>query len=166
MKVIYEESFDLNEWFVIIIFVVTAALIWITPKIFSVIESIAYFVFGFFWGMFFDHTLSTKPWDFYDVNDNSSYQIIDVLSYAMYGPFSYFFIYLYVRLNIHGFYNLLYIFIWCCLSLVMEWVGVKIGVFHYDKGYNMFWSFPIYAFVQSTQIMFYHLILKKNASES
>jgi hypothetical protein len=161
MTVIYDSSFNLNEWFVIIGIVVTLFMIWITPKIFSVSEGIAHFVYGISIGMFFDHTISVEPWDFYDVNDSSAYQVMDFLSYVMYGPFSYFFIYLYVRLKIFGFYHILYIAVWSCFSLLVEWVGIKIGLFHFDKGYIMYWSFPIYVMIQSLQIIFYHQIKKR-----
>jgi hypothetical protein len=34
---------------------------------------------------------------------------------------------------------------------------------HYDKGYQMKWSFPIYLSVQSLLLLFYYLV-KKNES--
>jgi hypothetical protein len=110
--------------------------------------------------MFLDHTISIKPWDFYDVNDTSAYQFIDLLSYIMYGPYSYIFIYLYVKWNIAGFKNILYITAWSLFAVLIEWVSVKLGVFHYNKGYQMVWSFPTYMIVQSLQVIFYHTSLK------
>ncbi|MED4018462.1 hypothetical protein [Sutcliffiella cohnii] len=161
MTVIYEDSFNINEWFVIVSLVFMIIMIWITPKIFTILEGIAYFIFGIVYGMFYDHTISIKPWDFYDVNDNSSYQLIDFLSYVMYGGYSYFFLYLYEKMNIKGHGNLIYVLIWSCFSFLMEWIGVKIGLFHFDKGYKMYWSIPIYIIAQSMLIIFYQ-ITKKN----
>ncbi|WP_408011531.1 hypothetical protein ACJROX_15355 [Pseudalkalibacillus sp. A8] len=157
MKV-YENSFDLNEWYVIISLVLLIILIWVTPKVFSFIEGTAHFVYGVYIGMFYDHTISVSPWDFYDVNDNSSYQSIDFFSYLMYGPYSYFFMYLYVRLKIKGFMTIAYILSWIVLSLFLEWVGREVGLFHYEKGYRMYWSVPIYMSAQILQIIYYHLI--------
>ncbi|WP_261134409.1 hypothetical protein [Bacillus sp. Marseille-Q3570] len=164
MKV-YENSFDSNEWFVIVSLVLFIFLIWITPKIFSFIEGTAHFVYGFFIGMFYDHTISVPPWDFYDVNDNSGYQFIDFLSYLMYGPYSYFFIYLYAKLNIKGYMTVVYLLIWLGISLLIEWIAIKVGIFHYEKGFKMFWSAPIYMSAQILQIIYYHLI-KMNESKS
>jgi hypothetical protein len=166
MTVIYEKSFNSNEWFVIISVVVLVLLIWITPKIFSILEGIALFLYGIATGLFYDHTISVKPWDFYDVNDNSSYQMIDFLSYIMYGPYSYFFMYLYEKLNIRGFSHIIYVFIWSSLALLMEWIGLKIGLFHFDKGYSMYWSFPIYILTLTLQIIFYHVIKRKTVNKS
>ncbi|MCT8139241.1 hypothetical protein H1D32_16945 [Anaerobacillus sp. CMMVII] len=162
MTVIYENSFNWNEWFVIISLVGSSILIWSTPKIFPLLEGIAYYIFGIAYGMFYDHTISTKPWDFYDVNDNSSYQIIDFFSYVMYGAYSYFFLYLYEKLKIKGIWHLYYVLIWSCFSLLMEWIGLKIGLFHFDKGYKMYWSFPIYIIAQSMLIIFYQIVKSKS----
>ncbi len=160
MKV-YDHAFNANEWFVILSVIVTNLVIWFVPKIFSKLESIGYYIFGIYIGLFFDHTISIKPWDFYDVNDKSAYEFIDFLSYIMYGPFAYFFLYFYVRWNITRMKIIPYIFVWSAFSLLMEWMGVKIGLFHYDKGYKMYWSFPIYLFSQSLLIVFYHLCVKR-----
>lgn len=158
MTIIYERSFDANEWFVICSFLVFTCLIFILPKLFTLLESIAYYNFGILFGMFYDHTISVPPWDFYDVNDISSYQAIDFLSYVMYGPYSFFFLYIYKKLQLKGGYNIIYIIIWTSLALLMEWVGLRIELFHYNKGYKFYWSIPIYLIVQTIQLILYHLI--------
>ncbi|MGP4041254.1 hypothetical protein ACTWP4_15340 [Gracilibacillus sp. D59] len=160
MTVVYEEAFDWNEWFVIITLLSLSILILMIPKIFSIIEALAYYLFGIMIVHFFDHTASVRPWDLYDVNDNSKYQLMDFTYYVMNGPFSYIFIYLYSKLRIKGHYTILYILIWSSFSLLVEWFGVKIGLFHYDKGYNMYWSFPIYMLIQLILIIYYHIIQK------
>ncbi|KGX91807.1 CBO0543 family protein [Pontibacillus marinus] len=158
MIVVYETAFDWNEWFVIITLVSLSFFIFRIPKIFPPIEAIGYYLFGITIVYFFDHTTSVRPWDLYDVNDSSKYQLMDFIYYVMNGPFSYMFIYLYSKLNIKGHYNILYIFIWSSFSVLAEWIGVKIGLFHYDKGYNMYWSLPIYMLVQIILIIYYHLV--------
>jgi hypothetical protein len=158
MTVVYEKAFNWNEWFVIISLAALILLIWKTPKIFSLLEGTAYFVYGIFIAMFFDHTISVLPWDFYDVNDSSAYQVTDFFSYVMFGPYGYFFMYLYVKLKIKGYMNIIYIVIWTCFSLIMEWIRIKIGLYHYDKGFKMYWSIPIYLFIQTLQIIHHHII--------
>lgn len=109
------------------------------------IEGTAHYLFRITVVTFFDHTTSVRPWDLYDVNDSSKYQLMDFTYYVMNGPFSYYFIYLYSKLRIMGYQTILYILIWSSFALLAEWIGVKIGLFHYDKGYKMYCSFPIYA---------------------
>jgi hypothetical protein len=159
MKV-YDHGFNENEWFVIASILVMNLAIWLAPRIFSKLEALGYYIFGIYIGLFYDHTISTKPWDFYDVNDNSSYQFIDFLSYIMYGPYGYFFLYFYVKWNIRGLNTIPYILIWSLFSLLMEWIGLKVGLFHFDKGYKMYWSFPIYLLSQSMMILYYHLVVR------
>jgi hypothetical protein len=162
MTKVYENSFDWNEWFVIIVFISLHLLVWLAPKIFKWIDGIAYYLYGIGVVTFWDHTLSVRPWDLYDVNDNSKFQLIDFTYYVMNGPYSYFFIYFYVKLKIKGYTNILYLLIWSSFALFLEWVGVKLGMFHYDKGYKMYWSFPIYLFVQMVLIIYFHVIQRKN----
>jgi len=159
MKV-YDSAFNENEWFVIISIIVMNLAIWFAPKIFSTLESVGYYIFGIYIGLFYDHTLSIKPWDYYDVNDNSSYQFIDFLSYVMYGPYGYFFVYFYVKWNIKKLKIIPYILLWSGLSMLLEWIGLKVGLFHFDKGYKMYWSFPIYLLSQTMIIVFYHLSIR------
>jgi hypothetical protein len=160
MTVVYEKAFDWNEWFVIITLLSLNFLILILPKLFSMIEGMAYYLFGIAIVNFFDHTTSVKPWDLYDVNDNSKFQLIDFTYYVMNGPFSYFFIYFYSKLRIKGYKTILYILLWSSFSFLVEWLGVEIGLFHYDKGYKMYWSFPIYMLVQILLIIYCHIIQK------
>ncbi|SDO99231.1 hypothetical protein SAMN04487897_12941 [Paenibacillus sp. yr247] len=161
MKVVYDNSFNANEWFVILSLLSLNILVFIIPKIFSLLEGTAHYIYGFYIGMFFDHTIGIRPWDFYDVNDTSDYQFIDFLSYFMFCPYSYFYIYLYEKLNIKGYMHLIYVLSWTCFSLVMEWIGVQVGLYHYDKGYKMYWSVPIYLLAESMQIIYYHFIKRK-----
>ena len=158
MKVTYENSFDWNEWSIIIVLLLGNLLIIIMPKIFSMIEGIAHYLYGIAIVQFFDHTTSVRPWDLYDVNDSSKYQLMDFIYYVMNGPFSYFFIYLYLKLKISGYRTILYLFIWSSFSVLAEWIGVKIGLFHYQKGYKMYWSFPIYMTIQLIQLIYCHKI--------
>lgn len=160
MKV-YDTAFNQNEWFVIGSIIVFNLAIWLMPKIFSKLEALGFYIFGIYIGLFYDHTISIKPWDYYDVNDNSSYQFIDFLSYIMYGPFGYFFLYFYVRWGLKGYQNIAYILVWSGFSLLMEWISLKVGLYHYDKGYKMYFSFPIYLLSQTMLLLFYQLAVKK-----
>lgn len=158
---VYDRSFNGNEWFVIIGFIALHILVYFMPKIFSFLHGTVYYLFGIAVITFFDHTLSVTLWNFYDVNDTSEYQWFDFLTYIMNGPVSYFFIYLYVKLKIKGFKNLIYLLIFSCFALLVEYAGLRLGVFHFDKGYKMYWSFPLYFMMQSGLIIFHHVLLKK-----
>lgn len=161
MITVYERSFDWNEWFVLLGLFTLHILVWITPKIFDLLRGIAYYLYGITIITFFDHTLSVRPWDLYDVNDSSKYQFIDFLTYVMNGPISYFFIYVYVRFKIRGFGNLAYLLFASSFAVLVEYTGVQIGLYHYVKGYQIVWSFPIYFMMQTLEIILHHLLLRK-----
>ncbi|ESU34010.1 hypothetical protein G3A_03125 [Bacillus sp. 17376] len=52
------------------------------------------------------------------------------------------------------------ILLWSALSMLLEWIGLKVGLFHFDKGYKMYWSFPIYLLSQTMIIVFFHLCIR------
>jgi hypothetical protein len=115
---------------------------------------------GVFFGFFFDHTLSVLPISFYDLNDSSRFELADFLSHFMYGAYSYLFFYLYDYFHIKLRYSLIYILTWTLMSVGWEQLSVVFGVFHYQHGYNVFYSFMIYLLVQSIWVSFYYVILK------
>lgn len=144
MIIVYENKFDLNEWFTLIALFMGIASIWITPKRFPPQHSIIYLLCCVFMAMIFDHTISIEPFDFYDVNDNSSYQLMDFLTYLMYAPFGYWVIYFYDLFKIKQSYQTLYILGWAVFSIAIEFFAQRLGVYHYKNGYQIYYSFPIY----------------------
>lgn len=164
MKIItYDNQFNANEWFVLITLVLGFLFVFILPKRFPIKESIFYLLFGIFIGKFFDHTISIKPFDFYDVNDKSTYQFTDFFSYIMFAPFGYFFIYIYRKLNIKPIMVLPYILGWSVIAIVIEYFASKLGVYHYKNGYKLLFGFPIYLLCQACLLWLHHLVQgKKN----
>ncbi|WP_108671641.1 hypothetical protein [Peribacillus acanthi] len=160
MKV-YDNHFNLNEWFIIFGLCVGLLAIIFLPKRFSKKTSIVFFTCGIFTGLFFDHSLSVQPVSYYDVNDNSSYQMMDFLSYIAYGPISYLFYYFYDRLQKIP--TPTYILLCSLFSTGLEWLSVQAEVFHYNHGYTLYYSFPIYLIVQSCWLVLYVRFCKDGA---
>jgi len=123
------------------------------PARFSRKTAIVFFMCGIFTGFFFDHSLSVEPVSYYDVNDKSTYQFIDFLSYVSFGPYSYLFFYIYDRIRPKSVF--LYILISALISTTIEWFAHYSGVYHYRHGYKLPYSFPIYLFVQSCWLVLY-----------
>ncbi len=156
----YDYQFNQNELFILAILFITITVIFLLPKRFPLSLSIMYFLVGVFLGTLFDHTISIEPFDYYDVNDSSNFELFDFISYIMYGPFTYLIIYFYDKLKIKGYMNIIYIIFFTCFGIVMEWICVKMGIFHYKNGYQIFFSIPIYLFVNSLYLIYYHLTKK------
>jgi hypothetical protein len=164
LEIIYDNRFDLNEWAIIIMLVIGTGLIWICRKRFPVKELIVYWLFCFFMGMVFDTIISIEPFDFYDINDNSMFELMDFLTYLGYGVYGFFFVYLYDLLKIKAVHAPAYILLWALLSVFTEYIASLIGVFHYKNGYNTFYSLPTYLFVLSLQLLVYRRVHVKNAA--
>jgi hypothetical protein len=158
LMLVYDHRFNQNEWFVIISLAAGLTLFWRFKNRFTVKEVIAYFLYSFFIGIVLDHSISVKPFDFYDVNDNSSYQFIDFLTYLMYAPFGYIFIFCYDYFKIKFKYTPLYILVWVSISIGMEFFAHILGVYHYKNGYEIYYSFPIYLLAFSAYLCLYRFL--------
>jgi hypothetical protein len=158
---VYDHSFNQNEWFVVLMNLIGFGAIFFLKKRFSFNMGVFMVLFGIFVGFFFDHTISIEPFNYYNVNDNSSFQLIDFFSYTMFGPSSYFFIYIWVRFNIKFKYFFFYILFWSLMGVSVEWIAHCLGVYHYREGYMIYYSFPFYPI---SQIILICLYLKINQS--
>jgi hypothetical protein len=151
---VYDNHFNTNEWAILIGLLVSVFIVVVLPKRFSKKIAIVFFVCGIFTGFVFDHSISVQPVSFYDVNDNSSYQFFDFLSYLIFGPNSYLFFYIYDRFKPRS--KAIYILLWSLVDVGLEYCAQLVGIYHYNYGYNIFYSFPIYLIVCSCWIGFYY----------
>lgn len=158
---VYDNHFDANEWTVILAIIVGICVIFALPRRFS--SSILFFMCGVTFGFFFDHVLSVIPVSFYDVNDNSKFELMDFVSYWMYGPVSYFFFFLYDALKVKIKFSPLYILGFASASTCLEWGTLKAGIFHYQHGYGLGVSFVIYLIVHSIWVGFFYLLKHADA---
>lgn len=158
MPIIYDNSFNKNEWFILISLVLGLFLVFFIKKRFQTKEFLIYLLIGVFSGLVFDKTISLEPFEFYDVNDSSTYEFMDFLSYLSYGPFSYLFIYLYDYFKVKLSHTPIYILIWSVISVAIEYLAYRLGVYHYKDGYVFIYGFPIYLIVMSLQIYLYRHI--------
>ena len=165
MIIYYDNKFNQNELFVLILLITTYIIVFSLPKRFPRLISAIFILYAIAWGHFCDHTVSIKPFDFYDVNDSSAYQIFDFLSYLMYGPFGYFIVYFFDRLKLKKQHAIPYTLLWSLIALGLEYTALKMGVYHYQKGWKMQYSIPAYLLIISVLlIMYYKLCRPKEAS--
>lgn len=156
-NIVYDTQFNGNEWFVIGISVISLAAIWLFPRRFSPLQTTFNLLIGIAFGLIFDHTIEIPPFDLYDLGDQSKYQLFDMFSYMMYAPFGYWFIYWYERLRMYDLMTIVYILLWAGMSVGLEWLGIKFGVFHYKHGYQLIYSFPIYLILLSIHLAMYRM---------
>jgi hypothetical protein len=152
----YDNRMNTNEWFILSGLCIGILIVCLLPKRFPRKLAIIYFLCGVFTGFFFDHTLSLKPFNCYDVNDTSKFNLMDFISYWMYGPFSYLFFYILDYIKLKPSFWPVYVLVSSLVSLGFEWAASSAGVFHYKNHFSMYDSFPIYLIVQSIWILLFH----------
>ncbi len=158
-------SFNQNEWFIIIALFIGGIVVYFLPKRFPKKITAVFLICGVFFGFFFDHTLSVLPKNYYDLNDSPKFEFFDYLSQCMYAPYSYLYFHLYDRMNIRLRYSPMYILVWALISVGFERVGDLLGIYHYHHGYNLYISFAIYLVVLSSWVGFYYVIKAYGARE-
>jgi len=157
-----EDGFGGNDIYIILFIILSYSAYFLLPRLFSKnIDIFLLFLFGIVNATLLDNTIGAHIYDYYDIMDGKHYTLMDVLVYFLYGPFAYFFIYFYKKLKIHSFYTVLYVLLWTSLSLGVDWVNVKMGVFTFKNGYGDFFSIPIYLSSQTILLLFYHYIIKR-----
>lgn len=161
-SIVYDHQFNANEWFVIGLMSVGFAAYWLLPRTLSPLQTIFNMLIGVTFGLIFDHTIAIPPFDLYDVGDNSKYELFDFISYLMYAPYGYLFIYGADRFRIYGMLEIGYIMVWSGIALLFEWIGVQVGLFHYKHGYQIVYSIPIYFVVLSIQLSTYRSVFSNH----
>lgn len=154
----FDHHFNANEWFIVIALIVGSIVVLWLPRRFSRQTTCVFLLCGVFFGFLFDHTLSVFPVSYYEINDSSSFEVMDFMSHVIYAPFSYLFFYLYDYFNIKARSSPLYILAWTFASIGIERFCMNIGVFHYHHGFTIYYSFVIYLLVQSSWLLIYRMI--------
>ncbi|TCP29048.1 hypothetical protein EV207_11384 [Scopulibacillus darangshiensis] len=160
--VYYDNTFNENEWFIIIVIIILNLLIFLLPRRFPFEISAILYLVGITNGVVYDDTIGSHLFDLFDINDDSKYSFMDFMTYFMYGPFAYLLIYIQDRFQLHGILLVTYILIWSVFSTGFETLATLLGVFHYKNGYNLYYSFPIYVFTIGVTYWLYTFITQKD----
>ncbi|MCT2537716.1 hypothetical protein NC661_11210 [Aquibacillus koreensis] len=150
-------NFDHNEIVILIGLIASFIIVCWLPKRFSLSFSVLVFLFATTIARLSDHLISGSIVDLYDVMDSGKYEIFDLLTYIYYGPFAYFFIYVYDKFNIKGLRTVLYIIVCTVLATLFEGFHVFMEVFQY-KGWHLWYSFSFYLIIQPITLIFYHFL--------
>lgn len=151
-----------NEWFLIVALVVFSMTILFLPKRFPISLTILIMVFSSVVARVSDHILAGTNLDLYDVMDSGKYDFFDIISYLLYPPFAYLFVYFYFSWRISGLAISLYILLWSIGGVAFESLAVYFKVFTY-KGWSLKYSFLLYLVIQTATLVFFHFLKKSYA---
>ncbi len=156
------QRFDENEWFVIIVTLLSYSVLLLIPKHLPKSIMIMVMLFSSTVARLFDHLLSSPKLNLYDLMDAPKYEVFDLLTYLLYPPFAYVFIYLFNKLKIRGFWIVLYILLWSIVGTMFEWLTVIFGIFNYNN-WKLSYSFTVYLIVQSLTLLFFQYLIHVHA---
>ncbi|MCC3375472.1 hypothetical protein [Cohnella sp. REN36] len=106
-----------------------------------------------------DDTIGMKPYDWYDINVSSSIDFWDLVTWMIYPPVGYLFVYLFHVCRIRGLSIPVFLLLSALIGTGFEWLATVCGVFHY-KGWSLRYSFLMYLVVQAATLAFF-VVLKR-----
>lgn len=152
------KHFDGNEWFIIIVLVLSIFLMRLPKKMPT---EVAYLIVLLSPAIpiIIDHTIAAiSPYDVYRVNDSEKYEVFDILLIGVYVPFGYLCVYFYEWFRPKKMKIVLYILCWSLFAICFEFVIVRLHVFTYH-GWSLEYSFPTYLLVISLFLSYYEFLL-------
>ncbi|MFJ8259139.1 hypothetical protein ACIQ4Z_18145 [Peribacillus asahii] len=152
------KHFDENEWFIIIILVLSIFLVRL-PK--RMPTEVFYLIVLFIMAVpsIIDYSIaSIPPYDLYQMNDSEKLEVFDILLIGVYIPFGYLCVYFYEWFQPKQMKSVLYILSWALLATCFEFIMVKLHIFTYH-GWSLAYSFPTYLFVISLFVSYYEFLL-------
>ncbi|WP_373228884.1 hypothetical protein [Cohnella sp.] len=149
------KNFDWNEWFVLVVLIVSYAAVIRLPKRVPTSLMILGLVWGFASSTLFDFTIGGGLMDFYRVNDSNHYELTDLFTYFMFAPFSYFFIYFYEVLKVSKKTLMYYISGWTVVGVAFQWAAEWMRMTHYQKGYKLEYNIAVFLIIQTITGLFY-----------
>ncbi|MEB6550095.1 hypothetical protein MXL46_13450 [Heyndrickxia sporothermodurans] len=155
----FPQKFDQNEWCIVISIVISYAIILFLPKRFPLSITILIMLFGTTVARISDYLLAISKLDLYTVMDTEKYELFDLITYILYAPFAYIFVYVYDKYNIKGYWVLLYLLICSIGATFYEHLNKVLHVFNYHD-WKLIYSQSVYLFVQCIALLFFHLIRK------
>ena len=155
------EKFDVNEWFLIGCVIISYLVVTFLPKRFPRSITVLFLLIGTTIARLSDHLLASPKLDLYNIMDTPNYDFFDLITYFLYAPFSYLFVYFYDKWKIKGYWILVYLLLCTSGGTLFEWVNKEFGVFTY-KGWRLSYSFSVYMAVQCFVLLFFHLVVRHN----
>ncbi|MFZ7946307.1 hypothetical protein [Neobacillus sp. 19] len=147
------DQFDRNEWFIIISLIVMYTLIFLLPKRFPHTVTLIMLLFSMTYVQVLDHILAGLSFNLYDINDVETYEWFDLITWFLYPPFGYFFVYFFDKWSVRRTGVFWYIFLWVLIAIGEEALSLKFNIFTYT-GWKLSYSIPVYFITLSIYLLF------------
>jgi hypothetical protein len=153
--------FDLNEWFVIAVSVLSWSVYLRLRDRFPLIVLIGLWLFNFYLAQTIDFAIAQgPPIDLYDYNDLPQYERSDFIMYLFtYPPGMLFIVLGYVRFRPRGWRFAAYLVAAALTTVGLETVAWMCNLYHY-KGWSLYYSFLFYIVSSAMNIALYRMIVR------
>jgi hypothetical protein len=146
--------FQRNTIFTIVCLVLSYGFISILPSKMPRSVSILVMLFSLDMAKGLDTSIGVEPFDFYNANIYSFFDIADLLTWCLYPVSGYLFIYYYHKFRIHGILIPFYILLCSLIGTAFEALNVYFDVFQYHQ-WRLRYSFCIYLVVQTLSVILF-----------
>lgn len=148
---------DENELWVLLGLIVLITIFIKLPRHFPSALTFTLLTFNAFLAITVDYTLAGKyPFNYYDALDTAKYDlfdfIMDTINYSLIG---YIFMYFFDKLKPTTITRILYYLFWIGLSVLLEWISVKLNVFRFIN-----WNFKYSTVAYFIIFLYYIAVLK------
>ncbi|MFJ5714076.1 hypothetical protein [Neobacillus sp. NPDC093127] len=151
---VFPEKFDSNEWFILISLIVSYTCIFILPRRFPYSVTLIMLLFSMAYAQIIDHILAGQSLDLYDINDVEKYELFDLITWFLYPPFGYIFVYFYDKWRVRSVGVFWYILLWAFIAMGEEVLSLKFHIFTYEN-WKLSYSFPVYLITLSIYLLFF-----------
>ncbi|MGJ7922091.1 hypothetical protein [Neobacillus sp. LXY-4] len=152
------DSFDKNEIAIMVMNGFAYIPIFLLRKKLPADITVVALVWGFTIGILFDFTIGGGLMDFYRLNDSNRYELFDLAYHFLFAPFGFMFIYLYEKLTITKKTLIIYVIAWAFIGIGAQWAFTKLDILHFQNGYKLSYSFPVFLVIQTITGLYYRLI--------
>lgn len=151
--------FDQNEWFVLLWLIIGYTVIFFLPKRTPLSILLLIMLFSSTVARVSDHLLAAPRLDLYNIMDTGVYDFFDFLTYFLYAPFGFLFVFIYERMRLRGIETFFYIVIWSLFGTFFEGICVHFNVFTYNN-WQLEYSFHVYLVTQSLTLGLFILLTR------
>ncbi|MFD2673224.1 hypothetical protein [Marinicrinis sediminis] len=157
------QQFDQNEWSILIGLIAGYLLIFLLPHRIPARYVVLSLLWGFCAVILINFTIGGGLLDYFVVNDSDRYEWFDLMTYFMFAPFSYLFIYFYDAWNIQKQTFFLYVLGWTVLSMVTQIFSTYMGMTHYQNGYKESYNVLSFLIIQTITGLYYMYLKQLDA---
>ncbi|WP_028608478.1 hypothetical protein [Paenibacillus harenae] len=151
--------FDANEWFILIVSVVTWGMFMLLPRRLSYVSLFIVWLFNGLLAFTADFSIGVKPFDLYDFGDRPEFEWFDIILYLFtYPPSQFLMLHFYSKWKPAGWLLFGYLLLFSVVTLALEGIATYwFHVFTYN-GWKLYYSAPAYLVIYTLNLFVFRYV--------